>query len=267
METNEKIKEIGAIVEIAVDKISLNPYQPRKIFDPIAISELSQSIKEYGVIQPITVRKNYIDGYELVSGERRLRASKLAGLTKVPCIMIDVSENDSAIIALLENLQRADLTFLEEADAMAHLVQEHNYTQEQLAKKLSKSQSAIANKLRLLKLSEEVKKVIAENSLSERHARAILKLPDSASQLKVLKNVCRNRLNVSQTESAVEKYLAENVRKKPQSRIKSVMQIRLFVNSLNKALDTVRKSGLNIVSEKQENDDFVEYLIRIPRAN
>ena len=263
----EKIHETGAIIQIPVDKISLNPYQPRKIFDPIGISELSQSIKEYGVIQPITVRENFIGGYELVSGERRLRATKAAGLTKIPCILINVSEDDSAIIALLENLQRADLTFLEEADALSHLVEEHNYTQEELAKKLGKSQSAIANKLRLLKLSGEVKKIIAENGLTERHARALLKLNDKKTQIKILKIVCSSHLNVTQTEQLIEKELASADKKKPELRIKNVMQIRMLVNSINKALDTVKKSGLNVESIKSEDENFVEYLIRIPRES
>lgn len=261
----EKTEQIGTIIQIPVDKISLNPYQPRKIFDPIAISELSQSIKEYGVIQPITIRESFVGGYELVSGERRLRATKAAGLTKIPCIVINVSEDDSAIIALLENLQRADLTFLEEADALSHLVEEHNYTQEELAKKLGKSQSAIANKLRLLKLSNEVKKIVAENNLTERHARALLKLKDTKSQLKILKSICLHHLNVTQTEALVEKELLDENKKTPEVRIKNVMQIRMLVNSINKALETVKKSGLNVETTKNESENFVEYLIRIPR--
>ncbi len=256
--------ETGVVLMVSVDKISLNPYQPRKTFDPISISELSQSIKEYGVIQPITIRKNFIGGYELVSGERRLRATKQAGLEKIPCILIDVSENDSAIIALLENLQRADLTFLEEADALSHLVDEHNYTQEQLAKKLGKSQSAIANKLRVLRLPEEVKKILNENNLTERHARALLKLPSAKLQLKVVKTVAENELTVTATERLVQKEINDLEKKEPVPKIKTPMQIRMLINSINKALDTVKKSGLNVESVKNENDTYVEYLIKIP---
>ncbi len=258
----------GNIMNVPVDKISLNPYQPRKIFEPISISELAQSIKEYGVIQPITIRKNFIGGYELVSGERRLRASKAAGCDTIPCILIDVDENDSAIIALLENLQRADLTFMEEADAISHLVEEHNYTQEQLAKKLGKSQSAIANKLRLLRLPCEVQKILCENHLTERHARALLKLHDEQEQLKVLKIVCENSYNVIQTEELVAKTLdkiSEEKKQDKQGSIKGIVHLRMLVNSITKAVDVVKKAGVNVQTSKTEKGDFIEYLIKIPK--
>ena len=262
-----EVGEYGSILQIRVDKITLNPYQPRKIFEMEQLEELAQSIKEYGVIQPITVRKNFIGGYELISGERRLRASKLAGLSTVPCIVIDADENDSAIIALLENLQRADLTFLEEAEAISHLVEEHKYTQEQLAKKLGKSQSAIANKLRLLRLPPIIKRIIADNALTERHARALLRIPDEQLQLKVVKAICENHLNVAQTDTLIDKTIkrATNPHAVHDGKIRGVVELRMFLNTVNKAVDVVKKAGVQIETYKREKDDLIEYIIKIPK--
>jgi ParB family chromosome partitioning protein len=266
-EFEAKEEVINNVIQVSIEKISLNPYQPRKTFESVAISELAQSIRQFGIIQPITVRKNCIGGFELISGERRLKAAKIAGLKAVPCIVIDANENDSAVIALLENLQRADLSFLEEADALSHLVQEHQYTQEQLAFKLGKSQSAIANKIRLLRLSPNVRKVITDNNLTERHARAILRINDENLQLKLLKTVCDNSYNVVQTDELVDRTIEKinGEHNKFHGKIKGVVQLRLFVNTLNKAVDAIKKSGLNVETIKNEKDDFIEYLIKIPK--
>ena len=168
---------IKEIMNVRVDSIFPNAYQPRKFFNEEALEELSQSIKEHGIIQPITVRK-IGDKFELVAGERRWRASRMAGLEVVPCNIIEITDTQSAEIALLENLQREDLNFMEEAEAYYNLINEHNFTQEGLAKRMGKKQSTIANKLRLLKLSEKVRVLCLENNLTERHARALLSLPD-----------------------------------------------------------------------------------------
>ena len=262
---NEEI--INSVIQVSIDKISLNPYQPRKNFEPVAISELAQSIREFGVIQPVTVRKNCIGGFELISGERRLKSSKIAGMITIPCIVIDANENDSAVIALLENLQRADLSFLEEADALSHLVQEHQYTQEQLAMRLGKSQSAIANKLRLLRLSPNVKKIITDNHLTERHARALLRIQDENLQTKLLKIICENHYNVVQTDElvdrTVEKITSQN--NKFRGKIKGAVHLRVFVNTINKAVDAIKKSGVKVETSKNEHEDFIEYLIKIPK--
>lgn len=259
-------KIVNNVIEVPIDKISLNPYQPRKIFDSDAISELAKSIKEYGVIQPITVRKNFIGGYELVSGERRLKASRLINKTHMPCIVIDVTENDSAVIALLENLQRKDLTYWEEAEAMQHLILDHKYTQEELATKLGKSQSAVANRLRILKLPESVKNILQENNLTERHARAILKVHDETAQLKILKQVCDSDLNVAKTEEMVTKTIekVEAERVKESGKMMGVVHLRMFINTINKAVDVVQKAGVKVEASKKENKNFIEYLIKIP---
>ena len=261
---SEKI--VNNVVEIPIDKISLNPYQPRKNFDSDKIAELAKSIKQYGVIQPITVRKNFIGGYELVSGERRLKASRLINCTHMPCIVIDVTENDSAVIALLENLQRADLSYWEEAEAMQHLICDHKYTQEEVAEKLGKSQSSVANRLRILKLPESVREIIREKNLTERHARALLKVHDEQTQLKILKQVCENEYNVSKTEELVLKAIekVEEEKAKESGKMMGVVHLRMFINTINKAVDVVQKAGVMVQTTKKENKNFIEYLIKIP---
>jgi ParB family chromosome partitioning protein len=175
-----------AIINIPIDEIAPNPYQPRKDFSGSSLEELATSIKEYGVLQPVNVRKIGGKGYELVSGERRLRATRLAGMEVIPAVVIEVVEQDSAVIALIENLQREDLNFMEEAEGYHNLISDHGMTQEELAKKVGKKQSTIANKLRLLKLNNKIKKTILENELTERHARALLKLPGELLQVRLL---------------------------------------------------------------------------------
>lgn len=258
---------ITQISRIPIERITTNPYQPRKVFDEDALQELASSIKEYGVIQPVTVRRNFLGGYELISGERRLRASKLAGKTDIPCIVVDADENDSAIIALLENLQRADLTFMEEAEAIMHLVQEHKYTQEQIAQKLGKSQSAIANKIRILKLPESAKQIIKENGLTERHARALLRVPDEQLQSKILKTVCEKQLNVTQTDLLIDRTLDRlaSPTNEKEGRIKGVVELRMFLNTVNKAIDVVKKAGVPVIAQKKDKGDCIEYVIKIPR--
>ena len=245
----ERSGSVTQITQIPISKITTNPYQPRKLFASGQLDELAMSIKEYGVIQPITVRKNFIGGYELISGERRMRASKLAGKEMIPCIIVDADENDSAIIALLENLQRADLTFMEEAEAIFHLVQEHKYTQEQIARKLGKSQSAVANKIRLLKLPTEARKMIQDNGLTERHARALLRIADEQLQLKILKIVCEKQLNVTQTEMLIERTLERlsAPKNEKEGRIKGIVELRMFLNTVNKAIDVVKRAGVPIL--------------------
>ena len=178
------------VIKIKVEDIIPNTYQPRQYLDEDALNELAQSIGQHGIIQPLTVRKCG-EFYELVAGERRLRASKIAGLTEVPCILVNMTDVESAQVALLENLQREDLSFIEEAEAYYSLINDHHFTQEEIAKKMGKKQSTIANKLRLLKLSSKVRNMCLDNNLTERHARALLSLPDEKLQVKVIKNVVK----------------------------------------------------------------------------
>lgn len=261
------------IVHIPIDKIKPNPYQPRKHFDKIALEELCESIKQYGVLQPINVRKIGTDSYELVAGERRLRASQLAKLKEIPAIIVEMNDNDSAVVALIENLQREDLSFMEEAEGYFHLISEHGFTQEELAQKVGKNQSTIANKLRLLKLSPAVKKVISDNQLTERHARALLKLPDEQLQLQVLDKVCEKGLNVKNTEEVIKDMIErmtsdqnEQKVKKNNKQIKVFRDVRIFINTLKQAVDMMKKSGVNAETTQIDRGDYIEYTVKIPKV-
>ena len=248
--------------DIPVDKVIPNPYQPRKVFSDSALEELSKSIQEYGVLQPITVRQKD-NGYELVAGERRLRAAKLAKLETIPAIINNMSDQHSAVLALLENLQREDLNFIEESLGYENLIKEHNFTQQQLAEKLGKNQSTIANKLRILKLPDTVKQYLVENGLTERHARALLSLPNEKLQLKVIKKVIANSSNVKKTEELINtellKLAGEQMKKR---KGKGVLPGKLYVNTIKQVL-----SKFNIPAEYklQEKEECIEITVSIPK--
>lgn len=254
------------ICYISPDLISPNIYQPRKFFNEEAIDELAQSIKVYGIIQPLTVRKIGADRYELVAGERRLRASKKIGLSEVPVILVDITDKDSAAIALLENLQREDLNFMEEAEAYHNLIKDHNYTQEQLAETIGKKQSTIANKIRLLKLDPEVRVVLLENKLTERHARALLKLPSSELQKKILKDIISKGLNVKKTEELIEKELLkltqQEVAADGKKKIKGVFSPKVYINTVRQVFD---KYGIDAQYASKDMEDCIEITVKIPK--
>jgi len=208
--------------------------------------------------------------FELVAGERRLRAATMAGLKKIPCIIVNINDNDSAVLALIENLQREDLSYMEEAEGYNNLINEHGFTQEELAKKIGKSQSTIANKIRLLKLPPLVKKILADNNLTERHARALLKLHDEQLQLKVLKRVCEKGLNVKKTEELIEKAIErytknENEKKNKVVFTKAIKDIRIFINTIKQAIILMKKSGVNAKAAQFDRGSYVEFIIRIPK--
>ena len=258
------------IAQIPVDKILPNPFQPRKNFDGPALEEMSQSIRQYGILQPITVRKVSPTLYELVAGERRLRAAKHAGLEKIPAIVVEMSDSDSAAVALVENLQRQDLSFMEEAEAYSALIAIHGFTQEQIAAKLGKNQSTIANKLRLLRLPESVKASLVEHNLTERHARALLRIPDEDKQLEALKKICDNSYNVSETDAYIDKLL--EAKKEPEikavpKRTGIMKDVRIFMNTINRAVSVMIESGISAVSQQTEFDDYYEYVIKIPKTS
>lgn len=256
------------IVHIPLEKIAPNPYQPRKEFSTAALEELSASIREYGVLQPINVRKIGDSGYELVSGERRLRASKLANLKNIPAVVIEVVEQDSAIIALIENLQREDLNFMEEAEGYFNLINDHGMTQEELAKKVGKKQSTIANKLRLLKLPANVKKDILENGLTERHARALLKLPEDAMQQKALQSIIKKSLTVKKAEELIEKMLDEvavTAEEPRRNRIKGKINYNIYINTIKNACREIIKTGCKVEYDQTDKGGFIEVTVRIPK--
>jgi ParB family chromosome partitioning protein len=259
-----KAKTESKILLIPQNDILPNPNQPRKRFDYDELEGLAQSIRANGILQPLLVRPLENGRYELIAGERRLRAARLVGITKVPCIINEISEADSAVFAILENLQRQNLNYFEEAEALATLVSEYRLSQEELCKKLGKAQSTISNKLRLLKLSEEMRYRISRAGLTERHARTLLSLTDEVQRARALSIIIDRHLTVSESESLVEQMLRKNETPKRQI-LKGFKDIRIFINTLNNAVDTIRRAGIDADSIKTETDEYVEYIVRIPK--
>lgn len=260
-------KERNQISELDINSIVPNPCQPRQVINEDELFELGQSIRQYGLIQPIAVRRIEKDRYELISGERRLRACKAIGLLKIPAIIIDVMRTDSAILAIIENIQRKNLDYLEEGEAYAALLNEHGLTQEELAERLGKTQSTIANKVRLLRLSPHIRAMLREYNLSERHARALLRLPDDKVRLKALKLIIDRNLNVTRTEQYIDRLLAPSLESPKQrgSGIRVFKDVRIFSNTIKQAVDIMKKSGVDAETFKTENDEFIEYTIKIPK--
>ena len=256
--------ETGRVIYLHPDVLHPNPNQPRKRFSPDGLEELAASIREHGVLQPLTVRK--VEGsFELVSGERRLRAARMAGLSEVPCIVIDVDGVCSSLLALVENLQRRDLDFLEEAMALDRLIHTYDLSQEEAARRIGKSQSAVANKLRLLKLSPRLLDRLRQNGLTERHARALLRLETEEQQWEVLEYVIDHHLTVAQTEAYIEARLTPPPprKKKPTFILKDV---RLFLNTVTKGLSMMKDAGVNAEYGRQETEDAILLTIKIPKA-
>lgn len=253
------------VINIDVNKIVPNLYQPRKYFDEEALNELSQSIRQHGIIQPITVRV-LLDQYELVAGERRWRAAQLAGLKVVPCTVIDITDRQSAEIALLENLQREDLNYLEEAEAYYNLINEHKFTQEQLAERMGKKQSTIANKLRLLKLSPSVREKCLENNLTERHSRALLSLPNKELQLKILDKIIKKSLNVKASEELINKELLRlagvELNSEGKKKILGSFPSKIYVNSIKQIFD---KFKIPAQYKIKEHEEYVQIIVNIPK--
>jgi ParB family chromosome partitioning protein len=253
---------------LPLNSIKPNPYQPRKNFNRKALEELSQSIKTYGLIQPISVRKLCDESYELIAGERRLRASEIAELSEIPAIVVDYKDKDSAIVALIENLQREDLNFIEEAEGYFNLINDHGFTQQELAEKLAKNQSTIANKLRILRLPDDIKKSLIENKLTERHARALLKLPDADLQRKVLEKIIKNDLNVKKTEKLIEDILDDLIKeeeKETKQNVKSLINFRIYLNTIKNAYTAIKDSGVEAKYIEKDMGDYVEVVVKIPK--
>jgi len=257
------------VVYLSVDKIRPNPAQPRRYFDEASLDELSRSILRYGILQPLTVRRG-AQGYELIAGERRLRAARLAGLREVPCLLARADEEDSPLLALIENLQRRDLHWYEEAGAIAQLISAYGLSQEQAAEKLGKSQSAVANKLRLLRLPKDVLERLRAGQLGERHARALLRLPDAETQRMALCTIVDNGLSVAAAEAYVEDLLRSPVReadaKKPAPRRSLILKdVRVFLNSLNHSLALMKQGGIDAGVKREETEDALILTISIPK--
>lgn len=244
--------------------IARNPNQPRKYFDPEAINQLADSIRQYGVLNPLTVRRTG-EGYELIAGERRLRAAKQAGLLEVPCIVMAASEQDSSALALVENLQRRDLDFFEEAWGFKKLIDTFGLTQDEAARKVGKTQSAVANKLRLLRLSQDNIRMIRDGGLTERHARALLRIADEKERLQATAYIIEHQFNVSRTEQYIDKLLEQPTEEK-RTVLRLIKDVRLFLNTVDKAVGMMKQSGVDAKVEKEEKDNGMLLHILIPNC-
>lgn len=249
--------ETGRVVFLPVQSIRPNPAQPRKVFSPEALDELADSIRRHGILQPLSVRR-VGTAYELIAGERRLRAARIAGISDVPCILMTMDSRESGMIAMVENLQRQDLDFIEEAMGIRRLLTDFGMSQEQAARLLGKSQSAIANKLRILRHSNAVLDQLRATGLSERHARALLKLPGDEEKLPAIAQIARQGMNVAQTEKYIQSLLTE--KKEPKK-----ANVGSFLNNLTQSLQKIQLSGIPAVSERRETDSQIVLTITIPK--
>ena len=262
------------VARIPIDAIRPNPYQPRRVFAQDALEELCASIKQYGLLQPISVRKLGSDSCELIAGERRLRACRMAGMKFIDAIIFSTYEQDSAVIAMMENLQRENLHYMEEAEGYQNLIRDHGLSQDELARRLGKNQSTIANKMRILKLPMAVKRMLLQYSLTERHARALLRLHDEEMQMHVIQIIVQQNLNVKATEDLVERTISrmygiekeeeEQSRTRPSKISGFVRDTRLFVNSLRTVVQQMADAGLNPKLESRDKEEGMEIKIWIP---
>ena len=253
------------VLQLPAAEIRPNPRQPRRVFDETGLRELADSIRTHGVLQPLTVRRT-AEGWELIAGERRLRASRLAGLETVPCIESTAGDEESALLALIENLQRQDLHYFEEAAAIGDYIHRTGITQEEAARQLGRSPSALANKLRLLRLSPACREQLVQSGLTERHARCLLRLEDESERLAALKYIADHQLNVAQTEQYIERRLAALQTTPPAGRRTFILKdVRLFLNSVDHGLRLIRSAGVNAACDRQETEEDILLTIRIPK--
>ncbi len=261
------VREIGRIFDISIADIRTNPSQPRRFFSADELTSLAKSISQDGIIQPLSVRR--VDGgFELISGERRLRAAKMAGMLTVPCILINADKKRSAVMALIENIQRAQLNFFEEALAIDRLVKDFSLTQEEVAVRLGYAQSTVANKLRLLRLTKEEQSIITEHGLSERHARALLRIPDGEVRKQVLQKAVAGGWTVTQLEGCIKKLEQDELHRRSIRKSAAVLRdVKMFFNTVDKAVDVMRLAGVETDTQRIDHDDYIEYIIRIANKN
>ena len=250
--------ETGRVMFLPARSIRPNPAQPRSVFRQEALEELADSIRQHGVLQPLSVRR-VGSGYELIAGERRLRAAQMVGLSEIPCIVMNMDGRESALTAMVENLQRQDLDFVEEAQGISALLQQWDMSQEQVAKLLGKSQSAVANKLRLLRHSPAVLQQLRESGLTERHGRALLKLKTEEEKLDAISVIVRQSMNVARAEKYIQE-LQKSAEKGPQR-----INVGMFLNNLSQSLARIQSSGIRAVSERRETEDEIVLTITIPK--
>ena len=250
--------ETGRVVFLPAKAIRPNPAQPRKVFREEALEELAESIRQHGVLQPLSVRRVGA-AYELIAGERRLRAAQLAGLSEIPCIVMTMDDKESGMAAMVENLQRQDLDFIEEARGISYLMEKWSLSQEQIARIMGKSQSAVANKLRLLKHSDEVLETLRQTELTERHARALLKLPTESQKLAAIATIVQQDLNVAKAEQYILSLLQQKDKPQPQPNVDA------FLRHLTQSLTKIQKSGVSAISERRETESEIVLTITLPK--
>lgn len=262
---NSRLKTVNQVVLVDTDLIVPNRSQPRAMFSPKDLEGLAESIKANGLLQPITIRR--VDShFELISGERRLRACKMANIKAIPSIIVDMTDKDSAVLALIENLQRTDLNYFEEAIAIRNLIVEWGVSQTELGARLGKAQSTIANKLRLLRFDEYTQNLILGNQLTERQARALLKLTDEKMIYKAIDYISSHKLSSVQTERYIDSLLEQKVTHMQRSKI-VLKDIRLFFNTMNNAIKMMNQSGIPASAQKIEGPSYIEYVVKIPLVN
>ncbi len=253
----------GQILLIPLEEIIPNPNQPRERFQKEELQNLAQSIRQNGIIQPIAVRQTDNAQYEIISGERRFRAAGMVGLRRMPCILMEADDEKSALFALIENMQRCDLDFFEEARAIERLLTLYGMSREEVCGRLGKSPPTVSNKLRLLRLSPEIQHKITANGLTERHARALLRLDEEKAE-QAMSVILQKHLTVSETERLIERMLQKPEKPNP-AVVKLFKDVRVFVNTLNHAVETMKSAGIEAKSEKTETEDFICYTVRIPK--
>lgn len=256
-------KEDSKVVLVEVKNIIPNPHQPRQYFDQEMLNSLSQSIKHNGILQPLTIREVEDDKFELVAGERRLRAAIIAGYDAVPCITVNLDDNQAAVMSLLENLQREDLNLFDEATGISLLIEQYGMTQEQIATKLGKSQSYIANKLRLLKLNPDQRAKILKLGLTERHARALIRLkPEDIDS--AIKEIELRKLNVEETDRMITTMIIPKKSRTKQN-MSVIKDVRIFFNTINNAVNLMQRSGIEAIAKREEFNDYYEFTVKIPK--
>ena len=266
MERRTGLFQSNRIYQIPIEKIAPNPRQPRRCFDEASLRELSASIREHGILQPLSVQKS-TGGYVLVAGERRLRAAGLAGLSRVPCILVRADSESSAVLALVENLQRRDLHYMEEAAAIAKLISQYGLSQEEAARRLGRSQSAIANKLRLLRLSPACVDLLQQYDLTARHARALLRLGSDEEQLAAAQEMGEKSMNVAAAERYIDTLLTKAQTPQPERRrpIYIIKDVRLFLNSLDHGVDVIRRAGVDAKCQREDKGETIVITLEIPK--
>lgn len=262
-----KQRTVNRVVLLDTEKISPSPYQPRRQFEQKALQELADSISQSGLLQPITVRE-VSSGYELIAGERRLMACKMLHMEQIPAIVERYDDEKSAVFSLIENLQRRDLNYFEEAAGIHQLMEHYHMTQQQVAQKLGKAQSTIANKLRLLCFSEPMRRKMLDAGLTERHARALLKLSDEMMIQQALEYIVRERLNVGESERYIDQIAQSEVPEKPKpTRLFVVKDLRIFMNTISRAISTMKLAGIEVDTRKTEDDEYIHYTLKIPKKS